>query len=258
MKKYLIVLFTVAALFSAIMFSASAANENLPLIIDEEDVLTDEQELKLESRLSELGEKYNMDFVVLINTSTGEKTPTAFADDYFDDNGYGRNDTRDGIILLLSSEKKDITTSTSGSAINSFSDSELEYIEQLLSPQIARGEYYSALNSFADECDKHISDYLESQKPKYFLYGVIGLCVGLLFAWIKGSKYKGELVSVVAKGNADDYITPAGLTLAVKEDVFAFSDVSKALISSSSSRSGGSSTHVSSSGRTHGGRSGHY
>ena len=260
MKRYLFIAFAAVLLISSLLATSVSASDHPALVVDESCKLTDEQERVLEAKLKEVGDKYDLDIVILINDSTGGKTPTEFADDYYDENGYGRNAGYDGILLLISLENRDITTSTCGKGIEYFNDSELEYIEGLLIPYLASEDYYGAFTAFANECDRHIESYLESQKPKYGLYAVIGIIAGLIFAAIKGSSYKSELVSVYAKGDADDYIAPSGLELSVKDDIFAFSNVAKTIItsSSSSSRGGGSSTHVSSSGRTHGGRSGHF
>ncbi|MBQ6184026.1 MAG: TPM domain-containing protein [Clostridia bacterium] len=260
MIRSLLIAFAALLLISSFLAPFVSADDHPALVVDESDKLTGEQERVLEAKLKEVSDKYDLDIVVLINDSTGGKLPTEFADDYYDENGYGRNAGYDGILLLVSLENRDITTSTCGKGIEYFNDSELQYIEELLVPYLSGEDYYGAFTAFANECDRHIESYLESQKPKYGLYAVIGIVAGLIFAAVKGSGYKKELVSVYSKGDADDYIAPAGLALSVKDDIFAFSNVAKTIISSSSSssRGGGSSTHVSSSGRTHGGRSGHF
>ena len=230
-----------------------------PLLVDGADLLSAEDFAALESKLNEISDRRSLDIVVLTVDSLGGKSAMEYADDYFDYNGYGRNETKDGILFLVCMGQRKWWMSTTGMGITYYDDAELEHLEDLTLSKLSSGRYYEAFTAYAEECDVRIDEYIESLKPKYFLYAVIGVIVGLIVAFVNGNKYKRELVSVTAKGDADDYIAPEGLELTVKEDVFAYSSVSKVYIEPSSSRSGGgSSTHTSSSGSSHGGRGGSF
>jgi len=195
--------------------------------------------------------------VIVTTPSFGDKSAQEYADDYFDYNGYGQGKNYDGILLLFSEAEWYYHISTSGKAILCFTDADLEMLEDAIIGLLRNREYYKAFNVFADKCDKRLDDYRSETIIGGVIYGVASLLIGMLFAAIKGGKYKKELISVVAKGNADDYIAPKGLELTAKSDVFVTSSVSKTYISTSSGGGGGgSSTHTSSSGRSHGGRGG--
>lgn len=72
----------------------------LPRLIDGADLLTDSEEAKLLERLDEISEKYQTDVVIVTNYSLEGKTSTAYADDFFDYNGYGFGENADGILFL--------------------------------------------------------------------------------------------------------------------------------------------------------------
>ena len=236
-----------------------AASAHPPLLVDGADLLSAEEFAALEAKLNEISDRRNLDIAVLTVDSLGGKSAMEYADDYFDYNGYGRGDNKDGILFLVCMGQRKWWITTTGMGIKYYDDDELIYLEELTLNKLSSGRYYEAFTAYAEECDVRIDKYIESLKPKYFLYAVIGAIVGLIFAFVNGNKYKRELISVMAKGDADDYITPSGLELTVKEDVFAYSSVSKTYIEPSSSRSGGgSSTHTSSSGSSHGGRGGSF
>lgn len=94
----------------------------------------------------------------------------------------------------------------------------------------------------------------------------IALIIGIVAAFIYTSYLKSQLKSVGSKPSAKDYVVPGSFNLTQQRDIFMYSNVKKHAkpknnTSSSTGRSsfgGGSSTHTSSSGRTHGGTRGKF
>jgi len=80
----------------------------LPRLIDGADLLTDSEEAKLLERLDEISEKYQTDVVIVTNYSLEGKTSTAYADDFFDYNGYGFGENADGILCSLEYGRSEI------------------------------------------------------------------------------------------------------------------------------------------------------
>ena len=62
-------------------------------------------------------ERQSCDVIVVTVASLDGKTAESYADDYFDFNGYGLGQDRDGILLLLSMEDRDWAISTHGFAL---------------------------------------------------------------------------------------------------------------------------------------------
>ena len=151
MKKILAFLFAITLCVGALCVVVSA--EDTPArVVDEADLLSTEEEGTLKARLDELSEKYEMDIVVLTVESVGDKTPEEYADDYYDYNGYGYGSNYDGLLLLVSMEEHDWHISTSGEAIDAFTDSNIETIGSLIADDLGDEKYFSAFSTFADEC----------------------------------------------------------------------------------------------------------
>ena len=94
MKKFL-------ALLLLLLLCVSPTLAEQPRVIDEADVLTANDEARLEQAIALIRQEHQFDVVLLTKTSIDGKVPRYYAADYYDYGGYGYNDTHDGIILLL-------------------------------------------------------------------------------------------------------------------------------------------------------------
>ncbi len=134
-----------------------------PTLVDKERLLTDSEAEALSKRLKEIGDAYRCDVVIVTVSTLGSKTSEAYADDFFDYNGYGygavpdaNGVTRDGngILLLLSMEDRDFAVGTSGSAIRAFTDYGIQtYLEDRFLPYLSGNDFSRGFNAFADACD---------------------------------------------------------------------------------------------------------
>ena len=134
-----------------------------PTLVDKERLLTDSQAEALSVRLKEIGDAYRCDVVIVTVPSLGSKTSEAFADDYFDYNGYGYGATPDangttingdGILLLISMEDRDFAISTSGYGITAFTDYGIQsYLEDRFLPYLSDNDFDRGFNAFADGCE---------------------------------------------------------------------------------------------------------
>lgn len=242
------------------------AGEHPPRLVDEADLLTDDEEGTLVEKLDTVSEKWQCDVAVVTVDSLGGKTATEFADDYFDYNGYGYGDNADGIMLVISMESRDWAITTHAFGIEAFTDAGQEYIMDKVTPPLGDGSYAKAFNVFADQCDDFLekaragepydSDNLpkESHAKLYLLWIIPCLIAGAIVAFIMTIKEKKSLKSVMKKAGAREYIN--GVKLSKKSDKFLYRNLEKVLIKTDDD--GGSSTHVSSSGETHGGSSGKF
>lgn len=103
MKKRILLLLLCFSLLLPV--TVHAAN---PKVIDDADLLTNQETDLLESSAQSLADTYQMDVVILTVDSLGGKTSEAYADDYFDYNGYGIGDDFSGILLLVSIDRKSV------------------------------------------------------------------------------------------------------------------------------------------------------
>lgn len=242
--------------------------ENRTRVVDMAELMDDTEKSSLLSKLDEISERQQLDVVVVtVNTLDG-KTPAAYADDFYDYNGYGFGQNKDGVLLLVSMEDRDWYISTTGYGITAFTDKGIEYISDEFKPYLSDGDYYEAFVEYAKQCDKFITQaktgepYDVGNMPKEpFPVGAAiftGLAIGLIVAFIATSVMKGKLKTVRMQPSASDYVKNGSMKLTNRQDVFLYSHVNKTRRESSSHSGGGSSTHISSSGSSHGGGGGKF
>ncbi|MBP3293994.1 MAG: TPM domain-containing protein [Clostridia bacterium] len=263
-KKILILLMVLGTLF---VFTFSVGAADLPLVYDEADLLTDAEESALLAELESISDEAEMDVAVALVDSIGELSAMEYADDYFDYNGFGRGDNRDGLVLLISMENSDWWISTRGDAITAFTDAGIEYIGEKVIPYLSEGEYAAALNEFAAQCDTFIAqaktgDPFDTHNlPKNpfnpLLALVIALIAGFIIGKIYTGKLKGQLNTVRKQAAASGYVRNGSLNVTNSSDFFLYRNVVRTAKESSDS-DGGSSTHKSSSGASHGGGGGKF
>ncbi|MGN0452322.1 MAG: TPM domain-containing protein [Ruminococcus sp.] len=251
--------------FSVLPVSAS----DLPKVVDNGWLLSDSDAEELSQMLNEISEKHQCDVVIVTTDDLEGKTATEYADDFYDYNGYGYGTGNDGILLLVSLAERDYAISTTGSCIYTFTDSGLDYIEGIFIPYLSDGDYMEAFTAFAQECDNFLTqdavgdpyDTNNMPEEKYtfsdfiFEFG-IALAVGIGLAFVIVSIMKSQLKSVRFQAKADNYLKQGSLNITESKDIFLYSHVTRT--PRPKENSGGSSTHTSSSGTTHGGTSGKF
>ena len=125
MKKRLYIILFTLILSTMCVMPVFAQNEMAAYVVDDAELLTDSEESSLNETLKEISNRQNCQVVVVTTNSLDGKSTEAYADDYYDYNGYGE----DGIVLLVSMEDRDYWMSTHGFAIRAFTDAGIEYIQ---------------------------------------------------------------------------------------------------------------------------------
>lgn len=278
MKKwfplFLALLFAAVSEISGVSVSPVFAAGELPRLVDYADVLSDSEEKKLLDKLDEISERHQMDVAVVTVNSLDGASVVDYADDFYDDNGYGFGEGRDGILFLLSMGEREWNITTTGYAITVFTDAGLDYMAERIVGNLKKGDYAAAFTAFADQCDDYItqaakgSPYDGGSLPRapfpFLKFLAICFAIAFTFALLVTEVMKRQLKSVYSRTEADDYVKRGSMQLTQKSDLFLYRNVSRREIpkntssGGSGSSSGGSSTHTSSSGMTHGGRSGKF
>lgn len=240
----------IAVLLSVFALLPAAAAGNA-YFIDGADLLSENDENQLASKLARLSEELGYDLVVLTTADRGDISVMDYADDYYDANGYREN----GVILVIDMSDRSWHIGTSGEAIDKIGSAWSDIGDSIL-PALSRGDYASAFSAFADKCEDYIT-----YTPK-FPFGkalLISALVGLVIALIITGGWKSQLTSVAAQYGAASYVRDKSFQLSDSRDIFLYRTVTKTPIPQETRSSGPSSgTHVSSSGHTHGGGGGHF
>ncbi len=256
-------------------FSADATECPGSRLVDEAGLLTDEENRNLRNTLDEISERIQFDVIIVTTNSLEGYSATEYADDFYDRYGYGMGEGDDGILLLIALDERDWAITTYGFGITAFTDGGLDYMISKFKGKLSGGDFEGAFSNFAELCEELViqaktgSPYdsgtqsgkstqpLPGKSPSPY-WPVYSILIGVVIATIIMSIMRGQLKSVRMQTAAGDYVKGNSLDIAVSRDLFLYSTVSKVKIEKAKTSPGGSSTHVSSSGRRHGGSSGKF
>ncbi len=241
-------------------------NENVR-VQDSAELLTESEESTLAAKLDEIRIRQKVDVVVVTTKTLNGQTPQAYADDYFDYNGFGYGENRDGVLLLISIEESDWYISTHGYAITAFTGAGIKYIGEQMQGELSNGDFSGAFDTFAGLSDEFITQAKEGnpydtsnmpKEPLSLIWIPISIAIGVVLALIIVGCMKGKLKTVRSQAAANSYIKEGSLNITDSQDLFLYNNVTRTAKPKDNSSGGGSSTHTSSSGSTHGGGGGKF
>ncbi len=298
MKKRILWLLLIAVVFVSVMcgtneanaandwsddFGVSVTDSDDNRVYDYADILSGSQEAELYARIIKLQDKHKMDIIILTSDDIDGKSWEAYADDFYDEHAFGyEQEHGTGIIFLISmdSSNRGITITTSGHAMENFTDLEIEWMYDDIIEYMYDADYNGGCECFLELVDDYVdnsevaengyydeeaNDWVEtSASPgsvwkRTFSFGsvlirlLISSVIGLVVVLILRSKAKTK-----ATVSNSTYLESGRLDYKVKSDVFTGTTETKRRIPDSSSSSGGghSSVHTSSGGFSHGGGGG--
>lgn len=238
-------------------------------LVDMANLLRESDKKELLVLLNEISQRQQLDIVVVTVESLNGKTPMEYADDFYDENGYGFGAEKDGVLLLISMEERDWRIATTGYGITVFTDAGITYISEQILPALGDGDYVGAFRTFVQLCDAFIMQAKEGEPydtgnfPKVpFPFGMnvcIALAVGFVFAIITTTIMKSSLKSVRFQPAATDYVRSGSMKITDSRELFLYAHINRVeRQKESDAQGGGSTTHTSSSGTTHGGGGGKF
>ncbi len=261
MKKVMISLFCI--IFAVFIFAVPASA--LSRVADNAGMLSEEEKISLAESIDGISEKYGFDVVIVTVSDTGNKTATQYADDYFDYNGYGFGDDRSGILLLISSADREYWISTSGSCIRTFTDSRINEIGSAMLPKLSSNDYYGACSTFLSMTESYLAkggadgtSSVDINTSDIAVLEIIVVAIAALIGFLFENSMKKNMKPPVAQSYASNYVMRDSFALTESSDVFLYTSLSKTPRPKQTGRYGGSSTHVGSSGRSHGGGGGRF
>lgn len=250
------------------LFAASTTAQS-GRVYDYASLLTGDEIEKLETKIKEIEQTYGMDAYILTIDDAEGKTTTAFADDFFFDLGYGRDNTN-GILLIIDMDNRKVKLSTSGTGILYFTDARSELIIDKFYDELRAGEYYQVGNIFLNQVKAVVSNPIptsltdQTTLPKaplttvdYLLRGGIAGLIALIVSMI-------TYFAICHSYTHPRFTQPAtapdrsSVHYTDKKDMFVHTHTTRIRIKDDSNSGGGgfgggSSTHTSSGGGTFGG-----
>lgn len=259
-----------APLLATPVLAEESSKVSKDYVVDNADLLTQTEENELSEKLQDISDELQFDVVVVTTNSTGSKTATEYADDYFDYNGYGRGSNNDGALFLVDMGDRKWAISTSGYGIEAIVDSALDDMEEEIVPYLKSGDYDGAFNEFADltydivndaKNGKSYSNSTTSTTKNHKNIGtnlIVAFSIGAVISLIIILVYRSKLKPVKCQKEAKEYIVPGSFNLRRSDDVFLYFNITKVPIPKNNDSDDSGSFHSSSSGSSHGGLSGSF
>ncbi len=228
-------------------------------VYDYAQILTQTEEANLKRSIDLYIANHNMD-MALVTVKYHNKVDTMnYADDFYDYNGFGIGPNYDGVIFVIDFTfgYTDIWMSTTGKAINMYTDARINSILDSVAAEKNNG-YYEMFNAFIEKSNDYakqgIPTYDEYQEEINWLYTFIlsALIPSIIIFILIGMN---KMIKVAT--HAAQYLVKNSVVINKSSDTFITTHTTSVRINDSSSSGGsfggGSSTHRSSSGRSHGG-----
>lgn len=267
LKKFLLIIMSVSIMSVLLGFSVSNAAKK-SRVIDDADVISASDEKKLNEKVKDI-QNDKFDVVILTVKSLDGKSAQDYADDYYDDNDYGLDDEKSGVLFLVSKGDRKYHISTKGAGIKAFTDYGIERIKDEIKPYLSDGEYFDACDEFLNITKDFVDAYKEgtpydtdnpyNEEIDYIILEVIALVISFVIALISVGIMRLRMNTAKPKGTATEYIKKGSFKLTSEKDIFMYSNVTKtAKPKDNDNSSGGSTTHISDSGSEHGGGGGSF
>lgn len=233
----------------------SAAN---PKVIDDAGLLTASEVRKLDEIAQKIAETYRIDAVIVTVETLGFKTAQAYADDYFDYNGYGAGSNDSGVLLLIAIEEREWYVSTHADGNEALTYNEISDLGDEMYDYLSLGDYYGAFTVYLEFLESEFEHYRTFEDHLTFrtvaLRLLMALLIGAAIAGIALLIMRSKMNTARQQSGAGSYMVSGSYDLYRCQDFFLYSQTTRTLKQQNHS----SSTHRSSSGRSHGGSGGRF
>ena len=239
-RKLLSMLFVVVLCLSLAVsaFAVSGAD-----IYDEADLLSTQEETQLAEKLSEIGEEFDAQIVVMTVSSTGGNID-AYIEDKFDSMNMGYGENRDGVLLLVCMDSREYRILSNGYAGVAIDPNDIDAIGDAIVDDLSYGDYGAAFDKFADRCAYYLDGYRNGFPFNAGKNLVVALIIGVVAGVIVAFVLKKQLKSVRQQKQANVYIKPGSMQITASRDLFLYREVSRTQKQSSNSSGSGSSRNV--------------
>lgn len=268
-KKITAILFALALCIAfplAVLADTSAVK-----LIDDAGLLSSSDFEEATEVLEQVSNKYDVDIAVLTVNGLDGKTIRDFADDFYDEHGYGTGEDKSGVLWVIDMGSRESYITTSGEGITAVTDYGKQLLANNVNPYLSAGDYLGAVKAYAETMDEYFSQeragqpvddygqYEEKEKAgagQYAVGGVVAVGAGFGISCGITAGMKKKMKSVQRQTSASAYAAQEGLNLVENTDRYLYHRVVAVPIPRDNGpRGGGSSVHTSSSGSTHGGGS---
>lgn len=254
MKKLLSLL--LCLLLLAVLPCPAFADYSTPgPIVDNADLLAADEEDELGNMATQIYSEYGIWTAIITVDSLGGKSAESYADDYYDNNYYAIYP--DGVLLLIAMDTREWSISTCGRGIDLLTDYELDQLFFGMSGELSDNLFFDAFQIYLERLPQYMATAPETEPGvlDFLRILLISLLIGAAAGGITILIMRGQMNTAKAQKNAGSYLVSGSYQLKRHSDIFLYSRVSR---TRKAENHGGGSSHRSSGGVRHGGRSGRF
>ena len=123
---------------------------------DYAELLTEEEIDDLRKIIDDLVYDLGLDLVIVTTDDNEGLTSEAYADDFYDYNGYGLGTNKDGLLMLIDMDERRVHISTTGLGIDYFNDADIEWLLDGIFEHLPDGDYYNSCRQFLVDVEYHV------------------------------------------------------------------------------------------------------
>ena len=174
-----------------------AAGSSAPNVVDKADLFTMEEERGIGEQLTRLREKHGADFVLLTDTTTHGLRKGVYGAEFYDFNGYGVGEDRNGMFLFLCMEEgnRGWWQAGTGACESLFTEENIERLNARLDPYMIAGDHAAGVRAFFEDVDAMFASGESPDPPQARDWGtpipiaaLIGLVILVLCVFLHSRK----------------------------------------------------------------------
>lgn len=233
----------------------TAKTSAFPLVTDEADLLTAEQEKKLSSEAESVSKEYQCNVYLYLVQDMDSNAAKEYAKSVYQKHALGYGTDKSGIMLMMSMEDRDYALIAYGYGNTALTDHGRDVLlDDEVLPQLKEDRYYEGFTTYLSTIKNYFNlaragkpfdvdtdqAYLAEKAHKTFLYKLaacilIPLVITVVFCLISYAKMK----TVRPQCAADCYIPEGGCHVTYRDDQFLYQTEARVRIKSDDSGNGG-------------------
>ncbi|WP_434778735.1 TPM domain-containing protein [Neisseria sp. Ec49-e6-T10] len=155
----LLLLMTLAPVF--VQAKPTTFNKDIK-IYDYAQLFTQTEKNNLSQIAQDIAKNERIDIAVVTTNKPNGKTSRDYADDFYDAYQFGYGEDRSGLIMLINMKEREIWISTTGKAIDIFTDQKINLILDSIYIDLAQNHYFNASKQFLELSESYIEQQVQS------------------------------------------------------------------------------------------------
>lgn len=141
-------------------------------LFDEAGLLSEEEQGNIEDSIAACRKKTGMDVVAVTAYHDNRRSAMEYADDYYDQNGFGTGEKKSGVLVLLYMDAPgrsggECWISTSGKMVRILTDKRIDRIQDDMAGYLGYQDYYGAFLAFADDIQYYVDKGIQAGQYNY-------------------------------------------------------------------------------------------